>query len=665
MKWLRRLLLAVLVVGAVIAAAAVLLPRLVDPGTLRTMLVLAARHHTGRELTVDGDIRFALLPRPAVTLPRLSLADGASFGPEPFASIDSARINLRLWPLLRGRLAVASAEIDHPQLRLTVNAGGRRNWGDLLPSTDPAATPVAPPALPGSVLQRIGIARLAVHDADILWTDRRSGQWARLYRLDASLEDIDFARPSPLRVNGTLDTGDPLRSAQFKLATTVRAADDGHWRAPDLRLDATLTGAPLQTPLPLRLSGDADFDAAHGRLRLRPLTLSNDQFDITGELTAVRGVGNTPAIGAELHIDRLDARTLAQRLGHPPATEDRTALSRVSGTVELGASASELNLARLDLQVDDSHWQGNARFSALASPAVRVAVDADKLDLDRYLPPATTATGGDRAALPTPTGSPAAVFNRLGQLDLQSTINVTALTLGGVVAERVALALRARDGRIAMSPITAGLYGGTAEADVQIDARSADPRLELEFGLDGVAAGPLLGALSRHETVDGRLKMSGNLSGSVAGGEALLRSLNGRLRVAMGAGALRGINPDRSLCRERAAGDRAADGCDPSPDARVSMLRLGGYVAHGVWRSGDVLLVQQRRQPGSIYRLFGGGTLDLATGEIDYRLRARETAGSLHLHGRDGDYAADVEDRSTPRAGMRRSRQGGAYKYRR
>jgi AsmA protein len=664
MKWLRRLLLAMVVVGAVIAAAAVLLPRLIDPSTLRTMLVLAARHHTGRELTVGGDIRFTLLPRPAVVLPRLSLADIEGFGPEPFASIDSARINLRLWPLLRGRLAVASAEIDHPQLRLTVDAQGRRNWGDLLPSTDPAATPSADsPADRGSMLKHIGIARLAVRDADILWTDRRSGQWARLYRLDASLEDIDFARPSPLLINGTLDMGDPLRSAEFKLATTVQAADDGHWRAPDLRLDAVVTGTPLQGPVPLRLSADADFDAVHGRLRLRPLTLSNDQFDITGELTAVRGVGNTPAIGAELHIDRLDARTLAQRLGHPPATRDRTVLSHVSGTVELGASASEVNVARLDLQVDDSHWQGNARFSALASPAVRIAIDADKLDLDRYLPPqkaVTGSAGGNLTESAPPASSPAAAFSRLGQLDLQGTVNVTALTLGGVVAERVALAVRAHSGRIAMSPITAGLYGGSAEADVQIDARSADPRLQLEFGLSDVAAGPLLGALSRHETVDGRLNLSGDLSGSVAAGEALLRSLNGRLRAAMGQGALKGINPDRSLCRARARDGRDDDdGCDPSPDARFSMLRLGGYVAHGVWRSGDVLLVQQRRQSGSVYRLFGGGTLDLATGEIDYRLRAREAAGALHVHGRNGEYSTDLDGRSAPRASMRRSRQRG------
>lgn len=660
MKWLRRLVLTLVVVGSVIAAAAVLLPRLVDPGTLRTMLVLAARHHTGRELTVDGDIRFALLPRPAVVLPRLSLADAEGFGPEPFASVDGARINLRLWPLLRGRLAVASAQIDHPQLRLTRDAQGRSNWGELLPATAASAPPSADFAAGrGSMLKHIGIARLAMRDADILWADRRSGQWARLYRLDASLDDIAFARPSLLQVTGTLDMGDPLRSAEFKLATTLQAADDGHFRAPDLRLDALARGASLQEPLPLRLSADVDFDADNRRLRLRPLTLSNDHLDITGELTAVRGVGNTPAIGAELRIERLDARTLANHLGHPLVTRDRTVLSRVSGTVELGASASEINLARLDLQVDDSHWQGNARFSALASPAVRIAVDADRLDLDRYLPLQKAAVGsaaGDLTESDPPASSPAAAFRRLGQLDLEATVNVAALALGGVVAERVTLAMRARNGRIVASPITAGLYGGRVRADVQIDARSTDPRLDLGLGLDDVAAGPLLGALSRHETVDGRLSLAGNLNGRVAGGEALLRSLNGRLRATVGPGALRGINPDRSLCQSRSAGGRAAgDGCDPSPDARFSMLRLGGRVAHGIWRSSDVLLVQQRRQSSAIYRLFGGGTLDIASGEIDYRLNAREAAGTLRVRGRDGEYSSEV----TGRPPSRRPGRGG------
>jgi AsmA protein len=247
-------------------------------------------------------------------------------------------------------------------------------------------------------------------------------------------------------------------------------------------------------------------------------------------------------------------------------------------------------------------------------------------------------------------------------MDLQATVNVAALTLGGVVAERVTVAVRARNGRIAASPITAGLYSGTVKADVQIDARSTDPRLEIEFGLGDVVAGPLLGALSRHETVDGRLSLVGDLNGSVAGGEALLRSLNGRLRATVGPGALKGINPDRSLCLARSAGGSAAgDGCDPSPDARFSMLRLGGRVAHGIWRSGDVLLEQQRRQSAAIYRVSGGGTLDLATGEIDYRLYARGEAGTLHVRGRDGEYSTEVSGQAPSRAESHRPKRGDAY----
>ena len=114
MKWMRRLLLTVALLVAALVAAALLLPRLVDSETLRSMLVIAARTHTGRELTVEGDVRFALLPRPAVVLPRLRLANAEGFGVEPFASLDEARANLRLWPLLRGRLQVASVRIERP-----------------------------------------------------------------------------------------------------------------------------------------------------------------------------------------------------------------------------------------------------------------------------------------------------------------------------------------------------------------------------------------------------------------------------------------------------------------------------------------------------------------------------------------------------------------------
>jgi AsmA protein len=650
MKLLRRLLIVVVLLLAALVAAAALLPRLVDSDVLRRMLILAVRNHAGRELSVEGDIRFALLPRPALVLPHLSLADAADFGPEPFASVDGARLNLRLWPLLWRRLEVASVRIDHPQLRLKVDAGGRGNWADLLPAPEPASPKPSTDKGPGSTLAgRIGVGQLTLRDADVLWSDQRSGRWARVHGLDLDLDQLDPARPMPVRATATVDVGDPVRSIRLDVATTLQRGTDGLWQGPDLRIDGELAAAPQQDPLALHLTAAASFDPAQTRLRLQQLALDAKPVQLRGELTVARS-GDAPVLGAQVRLERLDARALAAQLGRSLTLADPAALSSITGNLELSADAREVNLARIDLNVDGSAWRGNARLGLADKPVARFALEGDHLDLDRYLPadqapgaqstvvkpPATTP-----APAPAGAGSPAEALRRLTQIDLDGTLNLATLRVRGLVLERLALRARGGAGRLALEPLHTSLYGGALDASLQAEARGREPTLHLKLAATDVAAGPFLTALTGRDAVQGRFTVAGEMTGAAATGEALLRSLNGTLRLNGSDGVLKGINADRSICQARAliakARDKEATDCDPSPDTRFSVLRMGGPLAAGVWRSDDLFLEQQRYRPGRFYRLTGAGTLDLATGTADYRLQATAV--------RRGGAAADPEIR--------------------
>lgn len=637
MKWLRRLLIAAVVLLGVLAGAVALLPRLVDPDTLRTMLVLAARHHTGRELTVDGEIQFALWPRPALVLPRLALADAQGFGPEPFASIDGARVNLRLWPLLWGRLATASVDVDRPRLRLTVNARGRTNWDDLLAESPPRAAAArgrGRSMVASRVAGRVGIRELSLRGADVLWTDARSGRWLRVRDLDVAALGLDPTRPLPLSARGVLEVGDPPRSARLDLSGTAQRRDDGVWRAPDLRLGAVLAGVP--EPLALRLEADARLNPGRGRLRLRTLVLEGDPGRVRGDLTAVRSGEHPWQIGSQLDIDRLDLRALAQRLGVTLDTADAEALTELAGRVELGADPGGINLARLDLRVDGAHWQGTARIAMPAAPEIRFALQADRLDLDRYLP---ARVSGDGA----PARSPVDWLRRLAGLDLDGTLDLAALTGRGLAVQRGVLVLRTGNGQIALKPLRAHLYGGTAEANVDVVARAGDPTLRVSLSVRDVAAEAVLEATTGRAPLHGRLSAAGELTGVAAGGDALLRSLRGTLQATVHDGALRGIAIERQLCLAQTAGKP----CDRSPDARFSALRASGAVNRGVWRSGDVRLDLLPAPSGRPERLTGTGTLDLPTGAIDSRLRAAGAGAgtplSVRVRGVPGDYSVRAE----------------------
>lgn len=657
MKWIRRLLVALLVLVAVLGATAVLLPRLVDSDTLRSMLIVAARSHTGRELTVDGDIRVAVLPRPAVVLPRLALADADGFGPEPFASLDGARANLRLWPLLRGRLQVASVEVERPQLRLTVDAAGRSNWGDLLPEPQAEASPAPASSEPGiaaSLAGRVGIGRMRVNGGDLLWTDRRSGRWARVRDLDVAISGLDPGRPIPLTASATLETGDPVRSVQLDLETDVQWSGEALWHARALKLDAIVAGAPLRGQLPFRLTGEASFDPAQSRLALQDLTLAGDPLSLAGDLTVAQA-GDGPVVGAQLRMQRLDVRALAQQMGVELATADAEVLRQISGSLELRADAGQVNLARMELAVDGSQWRGSARVRDFAQPAIRFELEGDSLDLDRYLPP-TPASGsakpGEASELAASdvavAASPADVLRRAARHDVQGTVTVGSLKLRGIATQNLSLQVRSGRGRLALEPVSTALYGGALEASARVDASGrGDPRLRLKLSATDVSIAPLLLALAGQDVLQGRFTAGVEVSGIAATGDALLRSLNGTARLNGTDGVLKGINPDRSICQARAAIDaargREVESCDPSPDAQFSVLRMSGPIKAGVWRSEDLMVEQVRFRPDRFYRITGTGTLDLVSTEIDYRLRAASVR-----RGADGASQEDVREAPVP-----------------
>jgi AsmA protein len=68
--------------------AAVAIPALIDPNDYKDELGAAAKEHTGRDLTVDGDVSMTVFPWLGVKIGRATLGNGAGFSSSPFASAE-------------------------------------------------------------------------------------------------------------------------------------------------------------------------------------------------------------------------------------------------------------------------------------------------------------------------------------------------------------------------------------------------------------------------------------------------------------------------------------------------------------------------------------------------------------------------------------------------
>src|SRR6185436_16708644 len=91
------------------------------------------------------------------------------FGDEPFASIQEARVGVRLLPLLKGKVEVGEVRLAGARVRLITDEKGRNNWADLGKNDQaPKAEPTGE-----SKMEVPTIAGLEIEDASVTMENRQ------------------------------------------------------------------------------------------------------------------------------------------------------------------------------------------------------------------------------------------------------------------------------------------------------------------------------------------------------------------------------------------------------------------------------------------------------------------------------------------------------------
>jgi AsmA protein len=129
LKWTAGLVLALLVALALFIAFGLHL--------LKGPITRAVGEATGRELVIDGDLRVAWsLTHPRFRAERITFAN-ADWAQEEFLfAADAVEAEVRLLPLLSGRVVVPQVHLEGAQVNLELDQQGRKNW--VLDSQDEA-----------------------------------------------------------------------------------------------------------------------------------------------------------------------------------------------------------------------------------------------------------------------------------------------------------------------------------------------------------------------------------------------------------------------------------------------------------------------------------------------------------------------------------------------
>ena len=113
----------------------------VDPVKLTTLLVNSVKSSTGRDLKIAGPVSLSFFPRISVSAERLSLSNATWADTPEMMTLNRIELNIKILPLLRGRVESANVKLSGLELFLQKNASGNRNWDINAASANDAGLP--------------------------------------------------------------------------------------------------------------------------------------------------------------------------------------------------------------------------------------------------------------------------------------------------------------------------------------------------------------------------------------------------------------------------------------------------------------------------------------------------------------------------------------------
>lgn len=646
---------------SLLAVLAVLaLPLLIDPNDYRDEIAARVAAATGHELTITGDLGLSLFPRLGLSVGEASIASPPGFGDEPILRAARIELSARLLPLLQRRLEVERVRIEGLRVHLIRDAQGRTNWqrlppealaaGVLAPAIAPPATeasaqprPVAQPAAPGP--QGVPSAPTAstpdrpfvlnaveVVEGDVLWEDRLTQRRLALRDLRVDAGPVRPGTPMDLRLSGA--TSDLAAGAQTLVTGQARLPVGAQpMRIEDIEIQLDASGGAFGAGrVTTETRAQAVLDLAAGTLRVTDLDLRSGELHLTGEASG-QGLGAEPVFAGQLALAELDLRAwLGERQITLPPMADPTTLRRVVLSAGWRLAAGRLDADTIDLRLDDTQVRGTAALLPGLARSVRFNLAADRIDLDRYLPPqaapATAASAPAATAVPAspapirgwwaaaaaaPGAAQAPPLAEPSPLDLDGTLKIDELRLAHLVFGEADLRLAASGGQLRLDNRIGRFYQGRLEGRVGLDPRGAEPAWTLAQRATGVAVAPLLTDLTGLAQLTGSGDASADLSARGETTDALLRSASGRVTLALRDGRVQGVDLEGLIAAAQARLGQGG-GQGTAEHTRFSQLTATATVDQGVLHNEDLVATSDH------LRVTGKGRIDLPAQRLDYRL---------------------------------------------
>ncbi|MDD7805702.1 MAG: AsmA family protein [Endozoicomonas sp. (ex Botrylloides leachii)] len=619
-----------------ICAAAILLPKVINPNDYRDDITKLVYEKTGLTLKVNGPIEWSVFPWFGLSIQDVSVAGTEG---RPLAKLGDAKVSIELLPLLNKKLNVETANLTDVDLDLVRNEDGRGNWEIHRPvhsnqSGDAASQKTSVNKTISKTSHsnpfQLDIASIKVTGFKMSYDDRVTNNFYTIDKANFTTGAIANQKPFSIDIDAVISS-----------------------KSPDITFRSKINGA-----LTLNLK-EGSYDLDNFTATVYPNIANTEKLSMKGD---IQFKSRPLMVQGDIDFPTFNPKKLFADLGSPlPPMMGQNALDAVSFSTHLQSNGKSLNLSKIKLKVDNFSLNGFFTVTDFNKQAANFKFTGSNINLNDYMSVTTKEKNSHQnqsTAVTEVKQMPLIPENLLKGLNVIGSISLASMKADKLTFDQPSLKIKSLKG-IAHIDITSKFYEGTIKINNIIDVNEKNlPKLSSDAHLKRVNLQSMANSIPALNFVQGVVNADMSLKTQGQFKSALMHNLNGVASFVVDQGAFTGANFNKMVCESIAKiRKKKLENAQWSKETEFQNLSGTLVIRNGIAMNNDLIADL------SILNFRGYGQINLVDQSLDYNidlnLRGDEPINSdpvcqihkdyvditwpIHCHGKIGEQTCNID----------------------
>ncbi len=534
-----------------------------DANDFKPAIEEQARNAAGLQLSIEGNLSWSIIPI-GLDINKISIKDQAL---QDFASADRILASIDFWSLFSGAPKVETILLDGLKLNLIQFSETENNWSNVLPAkADTTKSPESKPEAPAEESPENSLNFLVesfkLINTGVKFESKKDELLLNIDPLNLTLSNITFDKAFPISLDFALSE----KKNQLDLSSELNALlsmskDLSVFSITDLKNSVEINAPQYsKEPIKIALSTEIKANTKTENVSINTLKLIFNELRINANV-AIANYSNDLALDANVDLPVFSLKELLTQLNIslPPMLAS-DALEKVAVSADIKLEKQLVSINGLNIKLDESSWTGNLSHALGENPQklpTKLKLHGNKLNLDRYLPPASDepAPAAQEQAKASPTNAETELLplDTLRDLNIDISVLQDSLSIKNINTQAVNISLIAKDGKLSQS-LSGKLYEGSYSLTNKLNAQTDTPVWQTEQSITNLNLAPVvdslnLEALKEYGSIKGMLNFAGKFDAKGNYLTPLMNSATGNVNFSIDQGAFEGLSLNALSCK--------------------------------------------------------------------------------------------------------------------